>query len=108
MSEDQFQEGEFQEVEDTLTPEQKPQTSEGIPWGAILLLFWAVVLIIFSVQNAEDTSVDLLWWTWEMPVAVLVMVTALITLVVAVIGSAIYRRRRRKQREMKAALKSAE
>ncbi|HET9260970.1 MAG TPA: LapA family protein [Acidimicrobiia bacterium] len=63
----------------------------------MLLLIWAVALIIFSVQNAERTTVSFLGWSFEMPVALLVMVTALITLVLTGIGFAFYRRRRRRR-----------
>lgn len=93
-------ENETRELEDGLEPQrQSPVETEprGIAWGAILLGFWAVVLIIFSVQNAEQATVNFLGWSFEMPVALLVMVTALATLVVAGVGSYFYRRRRRKR-----------
>jgi uncharacterized integral membrane protein len=69
-------------------------------------MIWAVALIIFSVQNADVTTVQFLGWSFEMPVALLVMVTALITLIVAAVGSAFYRRRRRKRALEKEAAKS--
>lgn len=97
------------EVEDHLEPETPRPTaemSEGIPWGAILLLIWAVVLIIFSVQNAERATVDFLGWSFDMPVALLVMVTALATLVLTGLGFAFYRRKRRKRLEAKQAPES--
>ena len=93
----------FRDVDANLEPERPTTVSgkpEGIAWGAILLGFWAVVLIIFSVQNAEQTTVNFLGWSFEIPVALLVMITALVTLVLAGVGSAFYRRRRRK-RDMK-------
>lgn len=102
-------ENEIRDVEEQLEPELPPATEderEGVPWGAILLLLWAVLLIIFSVQNADDTTVDFLAWSWTMPVALLVMITALATLVITGIGFAFYRRKRRKRREMRRTLQS--
>lgn len=101
---------EIREVEDQLQPEAPPprETRAGVPWGAILLLIWAVALIIFSVQNAESTTVEFLAWDWSMPVALLVMITALVTLFVTAIGAAVYRRRRRQRAEMKRAMRSDE
>jgi len=100
---------EIHDVEDHLEPQPRqpaPDGRDGIPWGAVLLLLWAVLLIIFSVQNARDTQVEFLAWSWTMPVALLVMITALATLVLTGIGSAFYRRKRRRHREMKRATRS--
>ncbi|HEX6299536.1 MAG TPA: LapA family protein [Acidimicrobiia bacterium] len=100
---------EIYDVDDQLEPEPRPvgaDEREGVPWGAVLLLLWAVLLIVFSVQNADDTTVDFLAWSWSMPVALLVMITALATLVLTGIGSVFYRRKRRRRREVKRALRS--
>jgi uncharacterized integral membrane protein len=102
-------ENDIRDVEDHLEPEPRGLRSddrEGIPWGGLLLLLWAVLLIIFSVQNARDTTVEFLTWSWAMPVALLVMITALATLVLTGIGFAFYRRRRRQRRQMKRASQS--
>ena len=74
---------------------------EGVPWAATLVGLWAVALVVFSVQNADDTTVQFLGWSFRMPVAILVIVTALATLVLTGIGSALYRRRRRQRAQMK-------
>ncbi len=105
---DDYQERqEIQDVDSQLEPEAAPDRARpGVPWGAIVLLIWAVALIIFSVQNAESTTVEFLAWDWSMPVALLVMITALVTLFVTAIGAAVYRRRRRRRAEMKKALRS--
>lgn len=102
-------ENEIHDVESQLDPELRPapdEEREGIPWGAVLLLVWAIVLIVFSVQNARDTTVEFLAWSWAMPVALLVMITALATLVLTGLGFAFYRRKRRQRRDMKRALRS--
>lgn len=104
-------ENEIHDVDEDLQPEPRPEsaaTREGMPWGAVFLLLWAVLLIVFSVQNADNATVEFLAWDWQMPVALLVMITALITLVLTGLGSAFYRRRRRQRRQMKEALRSDE
>lgn len=102
-------ENEVHEVEEHLEPETPPEIErEGVPWGALLLLIWAVLLIIFSVQNAENATVEFLVWDWQVPVALVVMITALATLVLTGLGSVFYRRRRRERRRMKQAAKPAE
>lgn len=93
---------EIRDIEDSLEPESRPEPVEdqgaGVPWGGILLLIWAVALIVFSVQNAENVTVSFLVWEWNIQVALLVLITALATLVLTGVGSAIYRRRRRARR----------
>ncbi|HSM44260.1 MAG TPA: lipopolysaccharide assembly protein LapA domain-containing protein, partial [Acidimicrobiia bacterium] len=93
---------EISDIQENLEP-ARATDREGIPWGAAFLLVWAVILIVFAVQNAEDTSVQFLGWTWVMPVAMLVLVTALVTLVLTGLGASFYRRRRRKRRELRRA-----
>lgn len=103
-------ENEIQDIDEQLEPEQAPAVKaprEGIAWGAILLVIWAVVLIVFSVQNAESVTVEFLSWDFDLSIAVLVMLTALATLIISTLSSAVYRRRRRKRREMKEARRSA-
>lgn len=99
------------DVDDSLEPEHRSQPAyepDGIAWGGIVLGIWAIGLIIFSVQNAEQVTVDFLGWSFQMPIALLVMVTALATLVVAGVGSYWYRRRRRKRRARSEATRSTE
>jgi len=94
-------ENEIHDIEEGLTPEPRPMRRDDesrIPWGGVLLLLWAAVLIVFSVQNADETTVSFLGWEWVMPVALLVLVTALTTILLGAIAWSIYRRRRRKRR----------
>lgn len=88
----------IQEVEDQLQPEP-PDLPNNTPWGAFFLGIWLVALIIFAIQNSDTVRVHFLWLDWDAPVAVLVIVTALATLVLTGLGSAIYRRRQRKRLE---------
>jgi len=107
----EMDESAFRDIDDQLEPEPPTEPAdnrEGIPWGAVFLLIWAVLLIVFSVQNADNASVHFLGWVWEMPVALLVMVTALATLVLTGLGFAFYRRRRRRLRDMKQSSRAAD
>jgi len=106
----EMDESEFRDIDEQLEPEPAPvrDEREGIPWGAVFLLIWAVLLIVFSVQNADNATVSFLGWAWDMPVALLVMVTALATLVLTGLGFAFYRRRRRRLREMKQSSRPAD
>lgn len=102
-------ENEINDVEEHLAPEETPSSGgarEPVAWGMILLLIWAILLIIFSVQNAHQVTVEFLGWDWQMPLAFLMMITALVTLVVTGVGLAYSRRKRRRRREMKEAAQS--
>lgn len=88
---------EFDETTDSAAP--KAERSP-FPWGLALGVIWAVALVIFSVQNASNTTVEFLAWQWQMPVAVLVMFSALATLALTLIGLGFRRRRlKRLQRD---------
>lgn len=91
---------ETRDVDDRSEPRPTPPQLEErgrFPWAAILVGIWAIALVIFSVQNAEDATIEFLGWSFNMPVALLVIVTALITLVVTGIGFAVYRGKRRRE-----------
>lgn len=102
-------ESEIRDGDDRLEPEGPPvrpaSETTGIPWAAVFILLWAVLLIIFSVQNADTTPVEFLGWSIEVPVALLVMITALVTLVLTGLASFFYRRKRRRRHEEKQALR---
>ena len=66
------------------------------PWGAFALAVWILALVIFSVQNAEHATVNFLGWSFDISVALLVIVTALVTLLLTGVGFAFYRRKKRK------------
>lgn len=96
------------EIDDHVEPDRPRELEDtaGVPWAGILIGVWAVALIVFSVQNAERANVEFLGWSFDVPVALLVMVTALATLVLTGVGSAIYRRKRRKRRQASRELES--
>ena len=83
------------EVDDHLEPESIGDEDEsGFPWAGLFLVVWALALIIFSVQNAEEVTVEFLGWDLVMPIAVLVVVTALLTMTIAWIARRVISSRR--------------
>ncbi len=100
-----MEDNDVSEVTEHLAPERPQRVKEGVPWGAILLLIWAIGLLSFSLQNTEQVTVEFLWMEIGMSVAVLVIVTALLTAILTGMGWSIYQRRRREQRAMRRAPK---
>lgn len=105
MDENAMDGNEVHEVDEQLVPEDTATTRDRtpVPWAAILVLVWAVLLVVFAVQNAHEATVEFLAWDWQMPMALLIMITALVTLVVTGVGFAFYRRRQRKTRRWREA-----
>ncbi|HEX9847661.1 MAG TPA: LapA family protein [Acidimicrobiia bacterium] len=89
---------EIHDVGDHLEFESEPSP---IPWGAGLLVIWAAALIIFAIQNAENTTVEFFWIDLTMPVAVLVIGTAAATALLTGLAWSFYTRRRRKHQAAK-------
>lgn len=66
--------------------------------GAIASLTGAGLLLIFIVQNTEDVTLDFLFWTFEWPLWLLTMVSALLGGLVWFGLGVVRRHRRRKAR----------
>ncbi len=64
--------------------------------GAIALLVGAGVLLIFMIQNAEDVSLDFLAWSFQFPLWLLVLISAILGALVWV-GAGVLRRHRRRR-----------
>lgn len=88
-------ENEIQDVDDLLTAEDRP--SSGIPWGGIFLALWMASLLVFSIQNAEDVTVEFLGLDVTIPLAAVVLITALVTFFVT--AAVLWFRRRRRAKE---------
>jgi len=91
----------------TTAPPRTTEDGVGVPWGGIIFLLGAVALVVFSVQNSGNANVTFLGWVWEMPLALLVLVTALVTIVLTVAANAFYRRRRMMRRRERGERRSA-
>lgn len=89
--------GEFRDIEEHLTPEPDRMDGAGIPWGLIFFALWVIALMVFTVQNADEITIHFLWMDMTMPVAILVLTTAVASAILTGLAQAIYRRRRRKE-----------
>ncbi len=69
----------------------------GIRWGLVASLAAVVLIAIFSVQNIASTDVNFLFWTWRMPLVVLILLVVLLS-VVADEFITFWLRRRKRQR----------
>lgn len=69
----------------------------GIRWGLVASLAAVVLIAIFSVQNISSTDVNFLFWTWRMPLVVLILLVVLLS-VVADEFITFWLRRRKRQR----------
>jgi uncharacterized integral membrane protein len=67
-------------------------------WSAVALLVGLALLVIVALQNTHDVAIDVLWFDFEAPLSLLVLVVVGITIVVTEAVGLIWRRRRRTQR----------
>lgn len=83
-------------------PEPVPATDRirpdsGFSWGLAVFLLAAVVFVVFVVQNMTDVPLKLFGWEFVLPLPILLVVTALISVVVdEIVGWSRRRRRRRR------------
>jgi uncharacterized integral membrane protein len=94
-------EREIRDLDDDLSREPLPAAVRDIPWGLMFLGLWLVLLIVFTVQNADDATVRFLWMEATMPVAILVITSAVASSLLTGFAQAVYRRKKRKAREAK-------
>jgi len=87
--------GGFQDVEDQFEPEPE-RKGVSIPWAGIFLVIWMAAVFTFAIQNAEDVTVEFISLDLTMPLAVLVLTTALLTALTT--GLVVFFRRRRRDR----------
>ena len=82
-------------------PDQTPEPARTRP-GVVKLVFagvLAVLFIGFILQNREEVTVEFLWWTWEIPMSLLLIATSIIAVVIW--EAAGYLQRRRKMKQMR-------
>jgi uncharacterized integral membrane protein len=63
--------------------------------GMIVLLVVAFAAVMVVAQNTERVKFDFLWWSGDVPLAVLILVVALVTLLAGQLIGGVWRRRRR-------------
>ncbi len=80
------------------TPEpDAPAPSSGLAWGAIFILLFVALVVVFAIQNTRNVSIDFLWMSGNFSLALVILVTTGITILVTEVVGLIYRRRRRKR-----------
>ena len=82
-------------------PEEAPPAPRTRP-GVVKLIFAAVLAVLFIgfiLQNREDVTVEFLWWTWDIPMSLLLIATAIVAVIIW--EGAGYLQRRRKARDLR-------
>lgn len=85
-------------IEESPPPGPLPEPSPGFPWGGVVTTLGLILVIVFAVQNTESVAVQFLWIQGQFPLSMVILVTALATTVLTVLGGAVYRRARRRRR----------
>lgn len=76
---------------------QPPRTRPGIV-KLILSAVLAALFIGFILQNREDVTVEFLWWTWDIPMSLLLIATSIVAILIW--EGAGYLQRRRKIKKL--------
>ncbi len=66
-----------------------------VPWGAVGAFLGLVIVIAFVVQNSQQVEFTWLWWDFDAPLAVMLFLTVLLSLVCTALGTAVWRHRHR-------------
>ena len=96
---------EFNDVESQLEAEPSPDPSAGVPWAGLITVIGIALVVVFSVQNTESATVEFLWLSGQFPLSLVILVTALVSVLFATTAGALYRRRRRRRRAEKQELR---
>ncbi len=70
-----------------------------IPWRLIAVLALVVIVAIFAVQNTQPVELRLFGWSWELPLVLIIVFTAAISVTAEAILGGLIRRRRRQRRQ---------
>lgn len=96
---------EFKDVESQLEVERRDESGTGVPWGGLTTLVGIAVIVLFAVQNTETVAIEFLWLSGEFPLSLVILMTALVSVLFAVTAGAFYRRKRRRRRAEKQELR---
>ncbi len=66
----------------------------GIAWRLIFFLLLALVLVVFAVQNTGSVDLSFLGWSWNVPLAVVLVGVVVATVILDEIFGFWWRRRR--------------
>ncbi|MFP3914653.1 MAG: lipopolysaccharide assembly LapA domain-containing protein [Actinomycetota bacterium] len=81
-------------------PEPAPVPGPDISWRLIAFLALTVIIVVFSVQNTQDTELRFLGWTWQLPLVIIILGAVVVSVVLdEIVGGMVKRRRLRRRRE---------
>ena len=96
---------EIRDIEAQVDPIQEHQVDPGFPWGGLITTLGLVLVVVFAVQNTDSVEVRFLWIDGQFPLSMVILITALVSVVFTVLGGALYRRRRLRRRVEKEQLR---
>ena len=96
---------EIQNIEELADPIREDRVDPGFPWGGLIATLGMALVVIFAVQNTDSVEVRFLWIEGQSPLSLVILVTALASVVFTVLGGALYRRRRLRRRMEKEELR---
>lgn len=69
-----------------------------IRWGLVALALLAAAIVFLAYQNIEDVPVRAFWWEFSIPLLVVIVATAVLTLVIQRLVAWVFWWRRRRTR----------
>jgi uncharacterized integral membrane protein len=87
----------FEKEPDLIPATRQARSGSGFSWGLAVFLLAAIVFVVFVVQNMSDVLVKLFSWEFTLPLPLLLVVTALVSVVADEILGLMRRRRRRRR-----------
>jgi uncharacterized integral membrane protein len=77
----------------------------GVAAGAVVLLAAAVLIVVVVAQNGERVAFEFLWWDATVPLALLLLIAAVATVVIDQVVGMVWRYRRRRVRAVTSELR---
>lgn len=90
---------EFSEnIEEQVDIEPVREVGPGFPWAGLLSMAVMALVVIFAVQNTASVEIKFLWIEGQFPLSLVILITALVSILATVAGGALYRKRRHRRR----------
>jgi uncharacterized integral membrane protein len=91
-----------EDFDEKAAPPFPHEPGPSFPWRLSLFLVLIVFVVIFTVQNTQSVELRFLQWAWALPMAVIILISVVVTIVLdQILGGILKRRRLRLQRERK-------
>ena len=85
-------------IEEQKNVEPVREVGPGFPWAGFLSMAVMALVVVFAVQNTASVEVNFLWIEGEFPLSLVILITALVSILATVAGGALYRKRRHRRR----------